>query len=335
MIDVIIKNNIKAKISLFGLLVLILSTSAFASITMNGVSIGQDNDVTYGFEGDSDFRFNNLTVYPANITGSTDSIAATSEVPVFLSVSDFNTSNDKVMRFSPRTETDNLDLEISDVSGTYSINQSFASGTETLDTISALNGRIDFEPQDVIAPADYTILSESFEDDAQIFVSDTTPHSTNIDPESPEIEFLVSSTSITGDILWEIELGSQNPSGSAQIGEPQTVFLNDLEEDENYEYNIILGEGSDSITETFEFTTIGIELSWSYEENDANGFRVYSNSTGSLEQVKDIDYDGTEDYSIKIFEEDYSFGDTISFAVTSYNEAGESTQTTDTITIHD
>lgn len=317
-------------------LTLLLAATGLATVNFDGVTFGQSNDISYEFDGNEDFAFGNMTVYSNNLTGSESLIAATAEDPVKISISNFDPNNERLMTFSPDQQTDFFNLKVGEASGTYSLNQTFTDTSETLETTSSSEGVIDFSPQSLEPPADYDVVQGVFDQDDELFISEASPDDTNIDDDNPQVEFIIGSTTISGEVPWTVEVEDQERSGTSSIGDSQTVFFNEdtIESDRSYTYNITVGEGETEVKESFEFTTIKVNLEWERDPDDINGFRVYSNSTGTLSKVEELPVDEQMDeYEIELIEETYSFGDTISYAVTAYNEAGESTQTTETIAL--
>lgn len=88
-------------------------------------------------------------------------------------------------------------------------------------------------------------------------------------------------------------------------------------------------QNSGNNTFTVAYTGTQASLSWSDNSDNENGFRIYSNATGSMSEIKTVGADTTSTTDTTSLDS----GETVKYKVTAYNQFGESTGTTDTVNI--
>lgn len=95
-----------------------------------------------------------------------------------------------------------------------------------------------------------------------------------------------------------------------------------LSTDQTYEWYAKITDGSSkTTTDTFSFTTIDINLNWSDNSDNEEGFRIYSNSSGAIKKIKTTE-ENVESYTD--YSQNLEPGKTVQYQVSSYNKYGES-----------
>lgn len=118
-------------------------------------------------------------------------------------------------------------------------------------------------------------------------------------------------------------------SDDSQIGEVNnkgngtySVDWAGLSADQTYNWYAEVTDGTDTVkTSTAEFTTIDVDLSWTDNSDNEDGFNIYSNSSGTFQKVGQT---GENQVSLTDHNQHLEFGKYTCYQVTSYNKYGES-----------
>lgn len=101
-----------------------------------------------------------------------------------------------------------------------------------------------------------------------------------------------------------------------------SVTWTGLNSDQSYEWEVEVADGSARpVSATSTFTTVDLDLSWTDNSDNEQGFRIYSNRSGSWQRIKTV---GTNTEGFKHVSNFLEFGRYICYNVTAYNQYGES-----------
>ncbi|MFB6144450.1 MAG: hypothetical protein ABEJ98_04025 [Candidatus Nanohaloarchaea archaeon] len=159
------------------------------------------------------------------------------------------------------------------------------------------------------------------------------PNNTNVNP-GGGVELTVKAGDPNGD---QMNITFYNASSGNSIGNVKnvdngtySVQWTGLPEDSTFDWYAEVNDGVTVTTSsTPQFTTISIRLSWNDQSSGEEGFRIYTNSTGSFHKTGSIGADKT---SFKDFNFGLDFGEYTCYRVKSYNSFGESSPATGCIT---
>lgn len=118
-------------------------------------------------------------------------------------------------------------------------------------------------------------------------------------------------------------------SDDSQIGEVKnkgngtySVEWTGLSADQTYNWYAKVTDGKDTVkSNTAEFTTIDIDISWTDNSGNEDGFNIYNNASGDFKQVATT---GENTASYTDYSKNLEFGKYTCYQVTSYNQYGES-----------
>jgi len=106
---------------------------------------------------------------------------------------------------------------------------------------------------------------------------------------------------------------------------------NGLSTNSNYSWYAEINDGtSTTTTDRFNFTTLDLDISWTDNSNNENGFKIYTNSSGSFNNVKTV---GENTESTKIYDPELETGKYTCIRVVSYNQFGDSSPLEGCITL--
>lgn len=156
-------------------------------------------------------------------------------------------------------------------------------------------------------------------------ISFESPHQTNRDPNGG-VELTSEVTDPEND---DMNITFYDASDDSKIGEVNnkgngtySVDWTGLSADQTYNWYAEVTDGTDTVkSDTAEFTTIDIDLSWTDNSNNEEGFNVYSNASGMFQQVGQT---GENQVSLTDYNQYLEFGKYICYQVTAYNQYGES-----------
>lgn len=95
-----------------------------------------------------------------------------------------------------------------------------------------------------------------------------------------------------------------------------------LTADSSYSWYVNVTDGISTVTSnTYSFTTIDIDLSWTDNSNNEEGYRIYSNASGSFNQIKSV---GANSKTATVSGPNFQTGKYTCLQVTAYNQYGES-----------
>lgn len=164
-------------------------------------------------------------------------------------------------------------------------------------------------------------------------IDSTSPDGINKDA-SGGVELTVEVSDPEGD---EMDITFYDSSDDSQIGQltgksggTHSVTWTGLNEDSSYSWYVEVTDGGGTVSSsTQSFSTIDIDLSWTDESSNENGFRIYNNASGSFQQVGSVGEDST---SYTDTSQNLDFNQYTKYKVRAYNSFGESDPLTGGIT---
>ena len=97
-----------------------------------------------------------------------------------------------------------------------------------------------------------------------------------------------------------------------------------LSEDQTYNWYANVTDGSSTNqSNTASFTTISITLNWNDQSNNEDGFNIYSNASGDMQQVAEV---GADTESATVYNNGLEFNKNTTYEIAAYNQYGESSR---------
>ena len=151
------------------------------------------------------------------------------------------------------------------------------------------------------------------------------PESTNLNP-SDGVNLKVNVSEPTDE---KMNVTFYDASDDSQIGKVEnvnngtyTATWNGLNTDQTYNWYANVTDGSNTVqSQTSTFTTIDITLNWNDNSNNENGFRIYSNASGSLQEVIST---SANTQSKTVYNTGLQFNKNTTYEIAAYNQYGES-----------
>lgn len=324
----------------FGLLMTGLSASVSGGNTADGFTVNlQGPSMSFNF--DSEIEFESMSIgEELDFSFDDSSYFLSGSGDQKLVIESFDPESDPLLEYSPE-ENNEYDLVLGGDtdSGNYGIRESDADGSTVTDPVS-----ID-EEEDirVTVESDDTDTEESYfltlVDDIDILVDNLRPNSTNVDHRSFTLEFEPDSVGdeieADGEInitengeqrFWK-ELGDVDTAEN--LFEEEIEAEEDLDSDKQYQLELNLTGGGDTLIETAEFTTIEVNISWEYsgedeDEDGVDGYRIYSNATGDYRRIDTVEADGSDEYEEIFVDPNFEFDQFTCIQITSFSQEGES-----------
>lgn len=150
------------------------------------------------------------------------------------------------------------------------------------------------------------------------------PDGTNLDPNSVELEAKALEPEDEN-----MNITFYNATDHTKIEKKEnvnngtyTTTWTGLSEDQTYNWYANVTDGTNTVqSNPATFTTIDITLNWNDQSNNENGFKIYSNASGTLKQIKKV---GKDTESTTAYNTGLEFNKNTTYEVAAYNQYGES-----------